>query len=435
MLAKIKRIAGFVKGYLIAKYGPYRSRNSILKRQKKLFNRLKERILRKSLFYKVYLEKGIENFPVINKEIFVDNFNTINTEQLDRDECLNLAYQSEKTRNFNLKIKNFSVGLSSGTSGNRGMFVTSDYEQALWAGYIIGKLLPFSFKKRKVAFLLRSNNNLYESSQGKLISFKFFDLFKSVEEIVYELDNFSPDILIAPAKILRIIADSTTNIKPWKIISVAEVLEQDDKTYIENFFSREVDQVYQCTEGFLATTCSKGNLHLNEDIVLIEKDWIDKASGRFSPIITDLQRSTQPVVRYRLDDVLIENKTACACGSSFLRIDAIEGRHDDILWYPRKEGKDLIAIFPDLIRRSMLLVQEYYDDYKIIQEKYSINIYIKTQHPHEAKSSIEKELSNLFSSVGAQIPETIFRAWSDENLMLKRRRIKCIEKPQIKTGL
>lgn len=35
----------------------------------------------------------------------------------------------------------------------------------------------------------------------------------------------------------------------------------------------------------------------------IEKEWLDET--RFVPIITDLMRTSQPIVRYRLDDVLV----------------------------------------------------------------------------------------------------------------------------------
>ncbi|MFW2308254.1 adenylate synthase, partial [Aliarcobacter butzleri] len=75
----------------------------------------------------------------------------------------------------------------------------------------------------------------------------------------------------------------------------------------------------------------EGNLHLNEDIVYIEKDWIDEKSGRFSPIITDFNRKSQPIIRYKLDDILILEKQSCPCGCVFTRIKKIEGRCDDIL--------------------------------------------------------------------------------------------------------
>ena len=433
MPSGIKKAICFATGYLTAKCGRYRTRNSTLLRQKKLFHRLKNKVLTQSPFYRDYLSEGFEAFPVIDKPIFVSNFNTINTKKLNDNECFNIALDAEKKRDFTSKHCGYSIGLSSGTSGQRGMFVTSDYEQAHWAGYIIGKLLPLRFKKQKVAFLLRSNNNLYESSQGKLIKFKFFDLLRPVEEIISELDTFSPDILIAPAQILTVIASSNVCIKPKKVISVAEVLEKQDQQVIEQKFSVKVGQIYQCTEGFLASTCASGSIHMNEDVLIVEKDWVDKKTGRFSPIITDLQRTTQPVIRYRLDDVLIENKTPCACGSSFLRIGSIEGRHDDILWYPGNSTNELVAIFPDLLRRSMLLVQKYYLDYRIIQCGLNINIHLKRSTSDDAESIVEKELLGLFEKLEVKTPEIMFKSWRGEDFMEKLRRIRCEKKPELMT--
>ena len=65
-------------------------------------------------------------------------------------------------------------------------------------------------------------------------------------------------------------------IHPQKIVSVAEIL----KIVIEDgsqkpFHYPSLDQVYQATEGFLACTCSAGNLHLNEDIIFVEKQYLD----------------------------------------------------------------------------------------------------------------------------------------------------------------
>jgi len=436
--SSLRKMVCFVRSYLTAKCGHNRSRAGLLLRQEKLFRRLKNNVLTNSPFYRDYLSKDLEAFPLIDKSVFVANFNTINTQKLNDDKCFNVALEAEKNRDFSSKHRGYSVGLSSGTSGKRGMFVTSDDEQARWAGYIIGKMLPLRFKKQKIAFLLRSNNNLYESSQGKLINFKFFDLLKPLEAIISELDAFLPDILIAPAQILTVIANSDVRIKPQKIISVAEVLEKQDQQRIEQRFSVAVDQIYQCTEGFLASTCASGSLHMNEDVLIVEKDWVDKKTGRFSPIITDLQRVTQPVVRYRLDDILIENKTPCACGSSCLRIESIEGRHDDIVWYPSNTGDKLVAIFPDLLRRSMLLVQQHYLDYRIIQRSFDLNICLKRNASEskesvirDAESAVEKELLTLFKTLEVITPNIVFDRWQGENFMEKLRRIRCEKKPEL----
>ena len=71
-----------------------------------------------------------------------NNFNKINTVGLERDVALEIAINSEHTRDFETKYNNISVGLSSGTSGHRGLFVVSDKESMEWAGAVLAKLLP-----------------------------------------------------------------------------------------------------------------------------------------------------------------------------------------------------------------------------------------------------------------------------------------------------
>ena len=65
------------------------------------------------------------------------------------------------------------------------------------------------------------------------------------------------------------------SISPSKIISVAEVLSPEDSKYLKNIFKQTIHQVYQCTEGLLATTCSHGNLHFNDDFLILEKKYLD----------------------------------------------------------------------------------------------------------------------------------------------------------------
>ena len=129
--------------------------------------------------------------------------------------------------------------------------------------------------------------------------------------------------MVAPASTLIELANYVSNqqlaIQPVKVVSVAEILEERDAETIAKAFQLDtVDQVYQATEGFLACTCSEGNLHLNEDILYVEKEYLD--DSRFYPIITDFKRTSQPIYRYRLNDILVEEKSPCPSGSVFTRI-------------------------------------------------------------------------------------------------------------------
>ncbi len=395
--------------------------------KKELENHQKKALLKlfknlDSNFYPNSLE--LKNYPIINKKTFMENFNSINSLQITQEEAFEIALNAEKSRDFSSKLKNITVGLSSGTTGNRGIFLVSEDESALWAGYILKRMLPKPLlQKHKIAFFLRSNSNLYESVNSSLISFSFYDLIIPLENHIKKLNDTKPTILIAPAQVLKLLAlNKDLNINPIKIISVAEVLEEDDKQIVEKRFSLKVHQVYQCTEGFLAHTCKEGNLHLNEDIVYIEKDWINEKSGRFSPIITDFNRKSQPIIRYKLDDILILEKESCPCGCIFTRIKKIEGRCDDILKMQTVENQDYL-LFPDFVRNAIISANTSLEEYLVIKEKDELNIYIK---PKEAKDEIDKILLNLYKIHKLKPLKHNYFEYIAQKLDKKRRRVQEI---------
>ncbi len=352
----------------------------------------------------------------------MENYNAINTQNLNRDLALKIAINSEQSRDFLPEYNGYSVGLSSGTSGNRGLFTLSANERAQWAGYIIGKILPFGLNRHKVAFFLRANNNLYETVNGALLRFRFFDLIQNMDRSIKALNGYSPSILIAPASVLRRIAETETTISPKRIFSVAEVLEQDDKNIIENKFGVRVEQVYQCTEGFLGITCEKGSIHLNEDAYIIEKKWIDKATGRFSPIVTDLNRNTQPIVRYLLNDILIEDKEKCACGSSMTRIQSIEGRCDDVLTLAGKDNT-LIEVFSDFIRNTIISSSDKINQYRVTQTETNL-LQIELQPlTQETQKCVTIGLNQLWDKLNIKIPQYRFMVFSESSLTQKQRRV------------
>jgi len=364
----------------------------------------------------------LEDFPIINKKIFMENFETINTVKIKRKEAFDVALASESSRNFSNKIGDISVGLSSGTSGSRGIFLVSEQESAKWAGYILRRVLPKPWwKQHKIAFFLRANSNLYESVNSLLIKFKFYDLLEPIEEHIERLNLQQPTLLIAPAQVLRLLALSEKlDINPSKIISVAEVLEEDDEALISKRFSQKVHQIYQCTEGFLAHTCVEGNLHLNEDRVYIEKEFLDKEKSRFSPIITDFFRSSQPVIRYKLDDILVLEKEPCSCGSVFTRIKKIEGRCDDIL-----KVKDINAnpynLFPDFIRRAIITASDSVKEYSVEHREDGLHIYLE---PLEEQESVHVALKKLYKDQRITPLKHFFHSYKKGKLTDKRRRVK-----------
>ena len=309
-------------------------------------------------------------WPLMDKAQMMMHFDAMNTERLKRDELMACALKSEDSRDFSPKIGCFSVGLSSGTSGRRGLFVVSQKEQQVWAAGILARVLPDGlFARERVALFLRANNNLYQSVTSRWLSLQFYDLLAPFQQHLSRLEHFCPTIVVAPAQVLRALAlavrDGSLKIQVKKVTSVAEVLEEQDRELLNQVFG-SVGEIYQATEGFLASTCAFGTLHLNEEFIHVEPQWLDRK--RFIPIITDFTRSTQPIVRYRLDDVLVVKDEACLCKSATRAIERIEGRQDDQLLLPDRSD-NLRTIFADACSRMLALSLPLTADYRLVQTK------------------------------------------------------------------
>ena len=366
----------------------------------------------RSKYYNSFIRQK-EKFPVINKSIFMDKFDEINTLGVTKHTAFDVALRAEKTRDFSETIGDISVGLSSGTSGNRGIFLTSIREREMWVGSILDRVIGFSFKKRNVAFFLRANSPLYEAVKSKILAFHFFDIQLDVRKQLDQLISVKPNILVAQPSVLIEIAKAFKEKKiTWqfnKILSVAEVLEEDQKSYMESVFRQRIDQVYQCTEGFLAHTCQKGKLHFNEDWLHIEKNYLD--NKRFHPIITDYLRSSQPVIRYELNDIIHEGGP-CDCGLKSTVIEKIEGRSDDVFRFHSEIGE--LVIYPDFIRRAIIGSSPDILNFVVVRkEKLRIELSLELDHnafENEVYSKAKQALSNILQEVkGLRIEKSQFR--------------------------
>lgn len=370
---------------------------------------------------------NLADYPVINKAVFMTHFEQINAYGISERQALDIALNAENSRDFSpvLRTKEgqeITVGLSSGTSGSRGIFLVSPQESALWAGYMLRRMLPRPYLSRhSIAFFLRANSNLYTTVESRLIRFEFYDLLFDLDRHTARLNAQQPTILIAPAQVLQQLAvRDDLHIAPKKIISVAEVLEPQVKTQLEKRFGQTVHQIYQCTEGFLAHTCAHGHLHLNEDMLLFEQDWLDEAHTRFAPVITDFNRSSQPVIRYRLDDVLVADGRPCPCGSAFTRIAAIEGRCDDILQATRHDGSST-PLYADFVRRA-LISGNAIADYRVEQHGDTLHLML-TPDTAETRAEALAALNGMCRTLNIRPFAYVFRQPETRPLHQKLRRI------------
>ncbi len=274
-------------------------------------------------------------WPIVDRATLMANFEEWNTAGLS------LAVAEEAAQSGVTLRGGLVAGMSSGTSGRgRGIFVTNGPERRTWAGTVLARVLPRApWGSQRVALFLRANNALYEATaRSRGLRFEFFPIDGPGEEVISRLEQYAPTVIAAPPRVLARLAKDFHGPDPERVIAVAETLDPIERGLIAARFGEPVHEIYQATEGFLGATCPHGTMHLNEDNVIVEKAWLDRDAGRFVPVVTDIRRRTQPVVRLRLDDVLVDATGPCSCGSGFASIARVEGRLDDVWIFPPADG-------------------------------------------------------------------------------------------------
>ena len=385
-----------IQHFTMARFRRFSSREEVNQWQQKKISRHLKCICHHSPYYAHLKNQPLAVFPLMNKALMMEHLDDINTKGLNKELLMARALTAERTRNFKDSIVDgITVGLSSGTSGQRGLFLADKYEQQIWAGNILAKLLPNLWQKHRIALALRANSPLYTTVAKGPIQFFYADLNKPYQEWIEELDRFQPTLLVGSAQALQLCAMhsgrfSAPKICPERIVSGAEVLTETDKNFIHQTFSCDVHEVYQCTEGFLGCTDTNAQMRWNQDIVHIEKHWLNAEKTHYSPIITDFRRRTQPIIRYQLDDVILAQEDDLP----FEPIGAIAGRCGDCLTLTRL-GKASFVL-PDLIYRAIALASSEQIDYRISQREQN-TICIEANAPFY--NLINEALSELFSQL------------------------------------
>jgi len=392
-----------------------RDRQRLESIQQRWLTRLQQFLVLRSPFYSRYAGVSWVDWPVLSKAPWMENFDTINTVGAHLADVSAIAHVAERTRDFSKRWGPFTIGLSTGTSGSRGLFLASPAECVTWAGTLLGKLLRGGLLAReRIALVLRAGATLYDTVGSLRLRFRFFDQSQPWGALVRDLAVFGPTLLVAPPSALRLLADSTSQLRPRRVISVAEVLEPLDRIRIERRFEVPVEQIYQATEGLLGVSCEAGTVHLNEPYILVEPEWQDRERTRFVPIVTDLWRRTQPVVRYRLNDVLQVARKPCPCGRASLALAAIEGRTDDILWLAQAgspaaqtQSEERVPVFPDVLARAVVSALPDVEDYQV--EELSLGAWrvgLSPMPTPAARESLHNACAAIATRSGA-IPPTL----------------------------
>jgi putative adenylate-forming enzyme len=380
-----------------------KDRSDVEKRQRRLLKKLMQHACEKFSFYAPYKAVEFSAWPIIDKPTLMQNFTGMNARGLTGEAAWAAAEVALKSQNVSAVVGDLTIGTSTGTSGQRGLFIVSAAERSLWLGSILARCLPdFPFARHRIAVMLATGNNLYNTaSQSGRLAFAFFDLKKGLDCHKEALEKFAPDVLIATPHAVRTLADLGVALKLQHVFTGGEVLDPIDAAVIETRFGVKPRSIYQATEGFLGVACEHGHIHLNEDDMLFEEEPVKDHPGHFTPIITDLRRRTQAMIRYRLNDILVKHAEPCSCGSPLQALERVEGRSDDVLQFRKKHSTETVSIMPEALRAAILDCDRAIQDFQLVQHaESSLELKITSSQFSVSSSTARASLLNYLKLIG-----------------------------------
>ncbi|TGQ51724.1 CoF synthetase [Mesorhizobium sp. M1C.F.Ca.ET.193.01.1.1] len=405
-----------VGSFVLTRWVSRKSRADFERWQAAALRRFLDRDLPRAPFYR-QAPARLTDLPVTDKALLMARFEDFNIHGITAAEAWAALARDGG-------VGNLTVGASTGTSGNRGLFVISEAEKYRWLGTILAKAAPdLLWRGMRVAVILPQNTGLYDSARkSRLIKLTFFDLTPGPERWREALEAFDPTVIIAPPKVLRHISIEGFRLAPKRIFSAAETLDPIDRRAIESFFKLPLDQIYMATEGLLAVTCRHGGLHLAEDSVVFEFE--PAGEGLVTPLITAFRRQTQIMARYRMNDLLRLSEEPCRCGSPLRCVDEIVGRMDDVFRLASPGGPILIT--PDVLRNAVLKADRRIDDFRLVQvASDTIELRLPRGLADDAATAALQAVRALLEGRNATVTVTLIRAPLPLETSRKLRRVEC----------
>ena len=373
-----------------------RDRIALERRQRRGIERLRAHAVANTAFYRALGATPFESWPVVDKATVMARFEAFNVLGLSAADLWPMVERGEAPVGHD-------VGCSTGTSGNRGLYLVSDAERFTWLGTIIAKAVPDVWRRRhRVAVVLPRSSRLYASAnESRVLTLLFLDIGQGLSAIADRLTAFRPTIVVAPPKVLRTLADQTVKIAPERLFSAAEVLDPPDRERIEAAYRVRLGQIYMATEGLFGVSCAHGTLHLAEDAVHVELEPV--GDGLVTPIVTDFTRRTQVLARYRMNDLLRLHEHPCACGSPLRAVAEIIGRRDDVFDLPAA-GRvgSRVLVTPDVLRNAILDADRSIDDFRLRQiSAGTLELVLPPSLPTCIHEAARRSLSNACIRAGA----------------------------------
>jgi phenylacetate-CoA ligase len=149
---------------------------------------------------------------------------------------------------------------------------------------------------------------------------------------------------------------------------------------------------------------AQDGLHINEDHFLAEI--VDPQTLEPVPLgergellFTALQRRAMPMIRYRTKDITRLRREKCACGRTFIKMDKVFGRTDDMLIISG------VNVFPSQIEALLLDIEEVEPQYRLLVRKkgYLDQLVVQVEGKKEIYQAGREKRFEVEGKIGAHI--------------------------------
>ena len=104
-----------LQAYWKSKRLRFQTRADLERHQAQQWQRFEQQVLAKSRYFQPLLGQPLMAWPLMNKAIMLQHFNSMNTVGMDLQAAFAVAQRAEQERDFAPTLNGISVGLSSGT--------------------------------------------------------------------------------------------------------------------------------------------------------------------------------------------------------------------------------------------------------------------------------------------------------------------------------
>jgi phenylacetate-CoA ligase len=360
-------------------------------------------------FHQGLRDRSLAELPVLTKAMLLDHFDEITTDPTLRLDDLE-AYLAGLVGDERFAGR-YWVSSTSGSSGRKSIIPSDAEEWAMilasyaranqWAGINAGLLHPVRMAVVSSTAPWHQSARVAATLRSPLVDSHRLDAAAPPAQIVARLNELQPQVLVAYASMVRMLAEEQLagrlQIAPQAVNSASEPLTAEGRVLAQRAWQVPPFDVYAATEtGGIAAECEQHTgMHLFEDLVLAE---VVDADGRPVPsgmtgdrlLVTVLFSRTLPLIRYELTDRVRLATKACPCGRPFRLLAAVEGRTDDLLRLPGRDGTRR-PVHPVVFHRALELVDA--AGWQVRQDQDQLTVLVASPGPTFDAPSVQQAVA------------------------------------------